>query len=154
MTPVLVDVRDLARLASMHAQSFATPWTADALYELLMTPGTFGYRFEDGFIVARAAGDEAEILTLAVQPQSRRAGSGTHLVRAAAHHAHGLGARCLFLEVAPGNAAALGLYKGLGFAEVGRRKGYYVTGQDKSEDALILRSNLPLTPLGKRPASG
>lgn len=154
MTPALVTERDLARLAHIHAQSFATPWTEDSLKDLLKIPGTFAYQFEAGFIVARVAGDEAEILTLAVRPEQRRSGRATRLVRAAAEHAHRLGANCLFLEVAPSNVAARGLYGGLGFAEVGRRKGYYAASQGEFEDALILRSNLPVSPLGNRPSTG
>jgi ribosomal-protein-alanine N-acetyltransferase len=100
------------------------------------------------------AADEVEILTLAVRPDRRRRGAGTALVHAAARHAIGLGASQIFLEVAIGNAAARRLYSGLGFAEVGRRKAYYLKEPAKREDALILRSNLPLSPLGKRPGAG
>lgn len=155
MTAGLVeDQRDLARLAQIHAESFAIPWTAEALDSLLKTPGTFAFQLEDAFILVRAAAGEAEILTLAVRPRHRRCGKGASLVRAAADHAQRLGASRLFLEVAPSNAAACALYEGLGFVEVGRRKGYYARAQGKFEDALILRSNLPLSPLGNRPASG
>ena len=155
MTPTLVEhERDLAGLAQIHAESFATPWTAAALADLLNTPGTFAFALETGFIIVRTVSAEAEILTLAVRAQHRRAGKATTLVRAAAAHAHALGASNLFLEVGVSNAAARGLYAGLGFVEVGRRKEYYAVAPDKFEDALILRSNLPLSPLGNRPASG
>mgnify|MGYP001404481592 CR=1 FL=1 len=46
------------------------------------------------------------------------------------------------LEVATGNAAALGLYKAMGFQEVGRRKGYYERPGAEAEDALTLALNL------------
>lgn len=145
---------DLSRLALLHAESFAVPWTKDALGELLATPGTFAFADEDGFIVVRSAADEAEILTLAVRRSSRRQGLGTMLVRAAAAHARRLGSSRLFLEVAVDNLPATKLYERLGFREVGRRKAYYAVGPGKYEDALILRSSLPLTPLGNRPATG
>ena len=48
------------------------------------------------------------------------------------------GATAMFLEVATGNAAALALYTGAGFVEVGRRRRYYADGRD----ALVLRVNL------------
>jgi ribosomal-protein-alanine N-acetyltransferase len=144
---------DLARLAQLHAESSVVAWTEGSLREILQTPGTFAFAGKDGFIVVRAAADEAEILTLAVRPNCRRRGLGTLLVRSAADHAHRLGSSRLFLEVAVSNAPAAALYEGLGFGEVGRRKNYYATAPGNFEDALILRSNLPLSPLGKRPAS-
>jgi len=154
MTPALVKGSDFTRLAELHAASFAVPWTEGAFGELLATSGTFAFALEDGFIVVRAAADEAEILTLAVRPDCRRQGLGTMLVHAAAAHTHQLGSGRLFLEVAVSNLPAAKLYQRLGFHEVGRRKAYYAVAPGKYEDALILRSNLPLSPLGNRPATG
>ncbi len=140
---------DLAPLAAIHAQCFPDAWDEQVLDDLLMTPNTFLFAGDGGLVVARVAADEAEILTLAVSPQARRLGAGTALVQAAAAHAFGLGARALFLEVAAGNAAARALYGRLGFIARGRRQGYYTAEREKPEDALILRSRLPLSPLGK-----
>jgi len=145
---------DLAPLAAIHAECFADAWSARAIDDLLAMPGAFAFAGDDGFILARAAGGEAEILTLAVSPRSRRSGTGTSLVQAAANHALGLGAQTLYLEVASGNLPARALYRRLGFAEAGQRKGYYTQGRATPEDALVLRSNLPLSPLGKSPPTG
>jgi len=145
---------DLAALAKIHAACFSDSWNATAIADLLTVPGTFACIVPEGFIVARVAGGEAEILTLAVLPAQRRKGAATALVRFTAGRAAELGAVQMFLEVAIGNTAARGLYGALGFAEVGRRKGYYALGQGKFEDALILRSILPLSGLGIPPASG
>jgi [ribosomal protein S18]-alanine N-acetyltransferase len=145
---------NLAAFAAIHAASFAEPWSARALGELLASKGSFAFGDEKGFIIGRVASDEAEILTLAVKLDQRRRGVGVALVRAAAERALALGAGQIFLEVAIGNVAARSLYTGLGFAEVGQRKGYYAVQLDKREDALILRSKLPLPPLGKTPAAG
>jgi ribosomal-protein-alanine N-acetyltransferase len=145
---------DLSRLAEIHAAAFTEAWTVRALAELLAAPGTFAFHTALGFILARVAASEAEILTLAVRPERRRQGKGAALVRAAAVEAMVRGTGQIFLEVAVGNAAARALYAGLGFAEVGQRKGYYASGPDKREDALVLRSKLPLSPLGKSPGAG
>ena len=51
----------------------------------------------------------------------------------------GMGLRFLTLEVRPSNAAALGLYRGLGYWEAGRRKDFY-TGP--REDALLMTKYL------------
>ena len=145
---------DPAGLAAIHAASFADSWSANSIGDLLATPGAFAFYSKGGFVAARAAGGEAEILTIAVRPSHRRKGEGAALVGAAADHARLLGAGVIFLEVAAGNDAARELYAGLGFVVAGRRKGYYAVGQAKLEDALVLRSNLPLSPLGKRPVAG
>ncbi len=146
--------QDLEPLAAIHAECFPDPWSTQDLAELLAAPGTFAFAGDDGFILARTGGGEAEILTLAVSPRARRAGTASRLVQAAAEQAARLGAQILFLEVAAGNAPARALYQRLGFAQVGLRKGYYAEGREKPEDALVLRGNLPLSPLGKSPPTG
>jgi ribosomal-protein-alanine N-acetyltransferase len=155
MKPALVTGDfDLGQLAALHAESFDASWTAHALARLLAAPGTFALYVEGGFIVARVAAEEAEILTLAVGRAKRRRGIGTNLVRFAATHAASCGAQSLFLEVASANMAGQNLYGALGFRKVGRRKDYYALGERKFDDALILRCNLPLPPLGKSSTSG
>jgi len=135
-------------LAALHATSFTLPWSAADLADLLGSPGGFGLLFKDGdgaaagLILARAIAGEAEILTLAVAPANRRAGLARALVEAAAGVAAKLGAESLFLEVAADNAAAIGLYRGAGFTEVGRRRGYYPRGASTAVDALIMRRDL------------
>jgi len=153
MSVALYHGSDMAPFAAIHALCFPDPWDAKALAGLRATPGTFLFAAVAGFILGRVAAGEAEILTLAVSPEARRFGTATALVVAAAGHAHALGARDLFLEVAAGNLPARTLYRRLGFVEEGRRKAYYAQGRDKPEDALVLRSDLPLSPLGKSPAA-
>ncbi|HEV7960467.1 MAG TPA: GNAT family N-acetyltransferase [Rhizomicrobium sp.] len=137
----LVDPRteDVALLAALHAASFADAWSAGFIRDLLESPGVFAFVANCGFILARAAGGEAEILTIAVAPEARLRGTGRALVREAAAYAQGLGATTLFLEVATDNEPALKLYVGAGFEPVGLRKGYY-----QGKDAQILKAALPL----------
>ena len=146
MNPRLFDpaTDDAAALAALHAACFPDPWDARAIRELFAGPGVFAVFSPDGFILARAAGGEAEILTLAVAPSARRRGLGRQLVRAAAHHAAQLGASILFLEVADDNIAAQTLYRSVGFLPVGRRKAYY-----GGRDADVLKAILPLPDSGK-----
>ena len=140
---------DLSALAGLHKACFTQAWTQGALRDLLKIAGTLAFSAPDGFVMARIAGDEAEILTIAVTPGARRRGIGLALLNEAARHACEMGARTMFLEVGESNAAAIALYKRSGFREVGRRGSYY----GPSEDALILRADLPLIPLGNTKAS-
>jgi ribosomal-protein-alanine N-acetyltransferase len=128
-------------MAALHEAAFplAERWTASALAVQLGLPGVFGWiANNDGFILARVAADEAEILTLAVLPTSRRTGVASALLERAMHHAAALGAVAMLLEVAEPNVAGRGLYAKFGFIEVGRRRRYYADGAD----ALVLRAEL------------
>jgi ribosomal-protein-alanine N-acetyltransferase len=130
---------DAALLASLHRASFPDPWSDAAICDLLAGPGVFAFFSQEGFVLARAAGGEAEILTLVVVPPARGKGVGRALLKAAAIHAATLGAASMFLEVGTDNPAALALYAGLGFERVGLRKGYY-----RGRDAWVLSAPLPL----------
>lgn len=125
-------------LAALHAGCFPDAWDAAAITALLATPGTFAFTHDDGFVLARVAGDEAEILTLAVAPAARGRGLGRALLQAVIRKVSEMGGASLFLEVGADNPAALALYAGLGFTRVGMRKAYYNGG-----DALVLRLSLP-----------
>jgi len=146
--PVAAD-SDLSALARIHAASFTRAWSEAALRDMLKTPGTSAFSTSDGFVMTRVAADEAEILTLAVAPDARGRGAGTVLLFAAVEHAHHAGARAMFLEVGASHMAARALYNRFGFSEVGMRKAYY----GGHEDALILRVDLPVVPLGNSEAS-
>ena len=156
-TPWLVgrDGACLEKLSQLHAQSFKEAWRADAIAGLLDNDGTFALAAGPssdpcGFVMARVVVDEAEILTIAVAPSWRRGGVGRCLLVAAAWHAAGKGALAMFLEVGVENQAARALYEGLGFRAVGQRKSYYGDGAGRPpQDALTLRADLPLRPLGK-----
>jgi ribosomal-protein-alanine N-acetyltransferase len=126
-----------APLAALHALCFARAWDATTLSDMLAGPGAFAFVHDDGFVLARTAADEAEILTLAVRPEARGFGLGRALLQAAINRARVLGATTMFLEVGADNPHALALYAGLGFAKAGTRKAYY-----EGRDALVLR--LPL----------
>jgi ribosomal-protein-alanine N-acetyltransferase len=83
--------------------------------------------------------DELEILNLAAAPEWRNRSCGTRLLRFALRMAAKMGIGRAVLEVRSGNAPALALYKGQGFTQVGRRRGYY---RDCGEDALVLELSL------------
>lgn len=139
---MIASVAEAPALAALHARCFDDAWDAGAIRTLMTSPGVLALAAGDAFILVRAAGGEAEILTLATAPESRRHGLARTLVRAAAE-AVAVEAQEMFLEVAADNTPALALYGGLGFMAVGRRPGYYQRPAGTA-DALTLRAALPL----------
>ena len=88
----------------------------------------------DGLVVAFLATRETtpgerEVLNMAVDPAFRRRGIAKRLLHPALEGE-------VFLEVRESNAAALGLYRALGFQAAGRRRAYYC---DPDEDAIVMR---------------
>jgi ribosomal-protein-alanine N-acetyltransferase len=83
--------------------------------------------------------DQGELANVAVTPRLRGRGLGSHLLSRVLEVARERGIDTLFLEVRASNARALDLYRRFGFADVGRRKGYY---ERPREDALIMAARL------------
>src|SRR5690606_20570209 len=118
-------------VAAIHAECFSISWSADEFASLLSQETVFGFsaslpgRRPDGFVLARHAAGEAEILTIAVHPTRQGRGIGRVLMDAVLRHLHAERTEALFLEVEENNRRALALYRRLGFSQVGQRPGYY-----------------------------
>lgn len=137
---------DMARL---HSAVFNPGWDAPSIMKLLEHPGatsfvaTTGFpKVMVGFILGQLAADEAEILSIGVIPEWQRVGLGARLVDGLSKAAQKAQAKRLFLEVAVDNPAAQALYAKLGFAEVGRRKGYYQRPNAAAVDAVVLAKSI------------
>jgi ribosomal-protein-alanine N-acetyltransferase len=89
-----------------------------------------------GFLVARIAGDEAEILNAAVDRSYRRNRIGTALLEAAVTAAHAQNVRNIYLEVRESNSAAISFYGRHGFEKTGERRGYY---SSPTENAVVMK---------------
>jgi [ribosomal protein S18]-alanine N-acetyltransferase len=142
---------DLPKIAEIHAASFSHKWGAAELARMKAQKGVdfliarrsspYGTGTPLGFLILRRAADEAEVITIAVHPRQRGRGIGKKLMEAGLFRLYGERCTHLFLEVDAENEAALLLYRGLGFKEVGRRKGYYSdSGGDGT--ALVMRIDL------------
>lgn len=120
------------QLATLHARCFAVPrpWHAAEFSALLETAGCFLLIRPVGFLLGRAIAGEAELLTLAVDPDARRRGTGRSLTQEFALAAKERGAKQMFLEVASDNLPAQFLYKSQGWEELGQRPDYYAPGVD------------------------
>jgi [ribosomal protein S18]-alanine N-acetyltransferase len=136
---------DAEAMAAIHGACFSKNWTAGELAQLVTAPGCLSLlaslspeRTVQGLLIVRSAGDEAEILTLAVDPGQRRQGLARALLTAAIDALRKAGAKRLFLEVDEANEAARGLYQSLGAVAVGRRPRYYEHGADADIFSLAL----------------
>lgn len=137
------------QIAGLHARLFDPPWQACAFDTLLAQAGSACFVAQSlnrhmtaGFIIGRLAADEVDVLTFAVAAQYQRQGIGRRLLAALSDAAAETGARRMFVEVAVQNAAAIGLYLGVGFYEVGRRSAYYLAADGRRQDGLIMRLEL------------
>jgi ribosomal-protein-alanine N-acetyltransferase len=132
-------------LAELHGVLFTPSWDEASFRRLLAHPGSHAFLARvatppqtAGLILGRVAADEAEILTLGVCQRHRRQGIARRLVIALTHAAKRAGAKRLFLEVGRNNAAALSLYQGVGFCQVGLRQGYYEHAGQRRDEACVL----------------
>jgi ribosomal-protein-alanine N-acetyltransferase len=135
--------------ARLHASGFAYPWSVEEIVSLIAGPTAIGSAALDpasnkmrGFALSRLAADEAEILTIAVDPAWRKYGVGRDLLRAHLGSVTLAGAKKIFLEVDANNAPALALYRRFQFVKVGERAGYYRRPDGQPATALIMRRDL------------
>jgi [ribosomal protein S18]-alanine N-acetyltransferase len=146
----MADTRDAA---DIHASAFNPAWTDGDLERLLTRDHSFGRVARPvggkgiaGFMLYTLVAGEAEILTIATHTSWRRRGIGERLVKSALGHLSAERAEAMFLEVGDNNQNALGLYRKLGFREVGRRSNYYAAVKGEApatgSSALVMRRDL------------
>lgn len=128
-------------LARIHAQAFSSTraWSAAEFRSLLDQPGMIIAGDDRAFALLRVTLDEAEVLTIATTPEHRRKGLARAVLAQAETAAQTLGAAVIFLEVAEDNDAARALYAQAGYAQIGRRPGYYLPKDAAPVAALVLR---------------
>jgi ribosomal-protein-alanine N-acetyltransferase len=141
------DAADADACAAVHRTGFDRPWDRHEFERLLAGSGVLAHvalsrQLVVGFCLCRLVADEAEILSIAVDPGRRRAGVGHLLLARQLSELPYSGVRRLFLEVDEGNAAALSLYRRHGFREVGRRQSYYRKADGSHATALVMRRDL------------
>jgi ribosomal-protein-alanine N-acetyltransferase len=131
----------VAQVAPIERAVFSDPWSERDLNDCVSTALPFLVAEQGGaiigYVIARHALDEAEILNLGVVPTRQRHGVGRALVQGMLARLRQWGVATVFLEVRESNARARRLYGALGFAQVGLRRDYY---RLPTEDAVILRS--------------
>ena len=144
-------IRDTKAMALLHQEDFSRPWSDVEFAGLLDQEPVFGFAAREigrpasipaGFVLARQAAGEAEILTIAVARAFRRGGLGWALMDAVLRELYHQRAEALFLEVDETNVAALALYRRMRFREVGKRPAYYDRPGAGPTTALVMRRDL------------
>lgn len=140
---------DADAMADIHGEAFLHAWSPYDFAGLIAQDNVFGFavRRESlmrprrlvGFVLVRSAADEAEVLTIAVRASLHGKGFGRRLMEEVLRRLHYDRTASCFLEVDPENAAALALYRSLGFETVGERKGYYERAEGTPGAALVMR---------------
>ena len=113
------------KLSNLHKKCFPNkPWSADDFRDLKKS-GCEIIMSENGFIVYRIVVDEAEIITIGVNPDKRRLGIASAMIGIIEKSAKYQRVKKIFLEVAANNTPAQKLYENNGFKTVGLRPKYY-----------------------------
>lgn len=139
--------RDSASFAALHKEAFARGWSEQEFESLLIERNALAHRLRlskknIGFIVARIASDESEILSVVVAGAYRRRGFAQRLLKSHLGRLAGLGVRRVFLEVEESNEAARRLYRRAGFREIATREGYYRKPDGLARAAVVMRRDL------------
>src|SRR6266481_7121489 len=139
--------RDAPKLAEIHGESFHRGWGEGEFESMLAERNTLVHRLRlgrkvIGFAVSRLAADEAEILSIAIDPGQRGRGLSRHLLLTHLGHLAGRGVRTVFLEVEENNRPARRLYDRAGFSVAGRRERYYKQASGEQLNAVLMRRDL------------
>lgn len=140
---------DIASVMVIEQQAYPFPWSSGNFLDSLAA----GYQLHIlkehgvmvGYVVWMPVLQEAHLLNITLSPARQGHGLGAWMMRRILEQMRAKGMESVLLEVRPSNVRAIGLYRRLGFTQIGLRKGYYpnsvVTGQTR-EDALVMRLGL------------
>jgi ribosomal-protein-alanine N-acetyltransferase len=138
---------DLDAVMAIEVRCYSHPWSRGNFEDSLRA----GYSAEaacpvDGadagrllaYRIAMSALDEVHLLNLTVAPEAQRRGLARQALERLRAEASAAGATSLWLEVRASNLRAQAVYAAAGYAEVGRRRGYYPAAGPR-EDAVLMR---------------
>lgn len=141
-------IADAKELARIHGLGFYRGWPVGEFESFLNDDNTPVYVACDarrriaGFALIRVVEDEAELLTIAVDPKWRGKRIGQALLKAVFEDLLMTPARKMFLEVSEENVPAIKLYQREGFATISSRKGYYPKADGSQATALVMARDL------------
>jgi ribosomal-protein-alanine N-acetyltransferase len=132
---------DVPRVMEIERAAFSHPWSEDLVRRELGHEFSTVLLAEDGagtvrgFVISWLVHDELHVLNVAVAPEARRGGVARQLLGVVEAGGREQGARVALLEVRVSNAAAIALYRSLGYRDVAVRPRYYA---ENGEDALLM----------------
>jgi len=132
-------IDDIADALAIERRSFPTPWSSSMFVLELSKASSICLAATEhgefvGYLIAARYAQVWHVMNVSVDPELRRRGIGTTLLRelfrlADTDRSH------YTLEVRVSNAGAIEMYERAGFRSAGVRPGYYT---DNKEDALIM----------------
>ena len=145
----LLTREDAAGVHALHARCFPPDeaWSAWSFRDTLALPTTIGLATEagerlSGMILAQNTPPDADILTMCVDPDYRRAGLATDLLNGLVRLLGPYGVNRLCLDVAADNGAATAFYESSGFLADGRRRNYYERSDGTQVDAVPMSRSI------------
>lgn len=130
--------------AGAHHEAWSANMFLSEVGEDVSAPRSWWVAHDNGKLLGFAGGmvvdNDIQILDVTVDPDQRRRGIARKLLAHVSYDAQMLGATTASLEVETENAAAIALYRALGFEQIGCRRDYYGAGND----ALVMQASLPL----------
>lgn len=138
---------DLDAVLLIEQSSFPLPWKREHFLHEITAPHSFPFVAEidgkvAGYVCLMSLFEEAQILDIAVAAEQRGRGVGRLLMDKALAVAREKGAEVMALEVRESGAAAIGLYRALGFRQTGIRANYY----ESRENAVLMEKNIKEKP--------
>jgi len=128
-------LENLPEINLLEQQSFTSPWNRESLEVELSNPLNLITVIRSsseaeitGYSMTRVLPPEAELLRVAVRPQTRRLGVGSVLLNELLQKLLTLKIAQVYLEVSEKNLSALSLYRKIGFTAAGYRPNYYDNG--------------------------
>jgi ribosomal-protein-alanine N-acetyltransferase len=143
LRPMAAD--DVTEVHALECSVFPHPWSRVNFMDSLASGYDAWVLREEGsgqlagYFLLMYALDEAHLLDVAVAGERHGAGLGRFLLDRIAARARSQGMESILLEVRPSNERALHVYRRYGYAEIGRRKGYYPAHEGRREDAIVMR---------------
>ena len=136
-------VSSLDGVIELENAIYPFPWTRGNFVDSLVagyTAWTLNHVDGDlvGYCVAMSGIGEMHLLNITIAPAARRRGHARRIVTELVRVCRSRRESRLWLEVRESNDEAREVYRRLGFAAVGRRKGYYPAPAGRREDAIVM----------------
>lgn len=136
----------VAEVMAIEQRAYEFPWTEGVFHDCLRAGYKAWAMLDDsdrllGYALMTMAVGEGHLLNLCIDPDRHGEGLGRAFMHFLLEQARAENLTIVLLEVRRSNAVALRLYRSLGFARIGIRRGYYPAAEGR-EDAFVLSYNV------------